>query len=204
MIDYQVFMKHAEKVTKNAAVVNTVRTVLFGIKHMENGDAIVTDSHRLYVAKNVHDRTDGAIITPGGKIIDDKYPDVQRLIPDPSYAKQTLELEVKELLRAADMFASVGAIAELEADTKKPPGLEFKEDLICYSSYQVKINYSINPISFNERICANAIYVLDAMKLFKAAEFETVTFNYFGAMRPFTLTNADESLLVLILPIRKY
>lgn len=201
-ITYELFMKHAEKVCKNP--ISTVRPILSGVKHAENGDLFCTDSHRLYVAKNAHDRTDGAVFTPAGKPVDGSYPDVSRLIPDRAYAKQSLEIEVSELLRAADMIVAVGSVAEQEAKTEKPPALEFREKVICYHNFAVHISYSFAPVQFEEHICANAIYLLDVMKLLKAAGCQTVTLNFFGKMRPFTLTNEDESLLALILPIRKY
>ncbi|MDR7237159.1 DNA polymerase III sliding clamp (beta) subunit (PCNA family) [Neobacillus drentensis] len=181
-----------------------MRPILSGVKHAENGDLLCTDSHRLYVAKGVHDRTDGAVLTPAGKNVDGNFPDVSRLIPDSSYAKQSLEIEVSELFRAADMIASIGSITEKEVKSDKPPALEFKEDIIRYNNFQCQINYSFYPLRFEEYICANAIYLLEAMKLLKAAGCQIVTLNFYGKMRPFTLTNEDESLLVLILPIRKY
>jgi DNA polymerase III sliding clamp (beta) subunit (PCNA family) len=200
MIDYKVFMKHAEKVTKNAS---ETRPVLKGVMHLENGTAVVTDSHRLYVAKSIHDRQEGAVITPAGKKVDGNYPDVFRIVPDSSYAKYSLQIEIKELLRAADMIASIGDLARVESKSDKPPALDFKEDTVRYVSPFVNISYTL-PVQFQEPICANAIYVLEAMKLLKAAGCQEVTFNYFGAMRPFTFTNEDEDLLILILPIRKY
>ncbi|MDF2651737.1 MAG: polymerase subunit beta [Paenibacillus sp.] len=200
-ISYEMFMKHAEKVCKNKASV--ARPILSGVKHQENGDLFCTDSHRLYVAKGIHTRTVGAVLTPKGAKVDGNYPDVSRLIPDPLNAKQTINLEVKELLQVADMISSIGGIAEAEASTNKSPSMDFIGDAIGYTNFAVKINYSFYPLRFEEALSANAVYVLDAMKLLKAAGCQTVTLNFFGRMRPFTLVNEDESLLALILPIRK-
>jgi hypothetical protein len=194
MISYEVFMKHAEKVTKNAP---EVRTILSGVKHLENGNAVVTDSHRLYVAKGIHSRTDGAVLTPKGKPVDGNYPDVSRLIPDPLYAKQKVEMSVAELYNAADAIYSVGSFIE------ETPRLDFVEDSIRYDSPLVNYKRQV-PVFFNESMYLNARYVLDAVKLLKAAGCQTITLNFYGSMRPFTLTNEDESLLALILPIRKY
>ncbi|MFJ5716579.1 hypothetical protein [Neobacillus sp. NPDC093127] len=207
MLTYETFMKHAEKVCKSPSA--GVRPMLSGVKHKENGDLICTDSHRLYVAKELHSRDDGAVITPRGKIVDGNYPDVSRLIPDPLYAKQSLEIELNELFRAADMIAAVGGIAQksMVEGTKaeyKPPALDFIEDAIGYTNFAVKISYSFYPLRFEEPICSNAVYVPDAVKLLKAAGCETITIRFYGSMRPFTLTNEDENLLVLILPIRKH
>jgi hypothetical protein len=207
MITYETFMKHADKVCKSPTA--GVRPTLSGVKHMENGDLVCTDSHRLYVAKGIHHREDGAVLTPKGKIVDGNYPDVSRLIPDPSYAKQTLEIELNELYLAADMIAAVGGVAQksMVEGTKvplKPPAMEFKEYLVRYHNFAVHISYSLHPVQFEEPISANAFYVLDALKLLKAAGCKTVTINFYGKMRPFTFTNEDDSLVALILPIRTY
>lgn len=200
-ITYEMFMKHAEKVTNNAP---EVRPILSGVKHLENGDLAVTDSHRLYVAKNIHSREDGAVLTPKGKTVDGNYPDVSRLIPDSAYAKQSIQFDVQELLLVADMIASIGALAEKEAMSDKAPGMDFKDGVISYYNYQCKIKYSVTPVQFEVPILANAFYLLDAMKLFKAIGCQTVTMNFFGSSRPFTFSNEGEDLLILILPIRKY
>jgi DNA polymerase III sliding clamp (beta) subunit (PCNA family) len=194
---------------KFAKMLLEVRHILSGVKHLQNGDAICTDSHRLYLAKGVHDRTDGAVLTQAGKSVDGNYPDVSRIIPDYTNAKQTLNLEVNELLKVADIIANVGSIAEkaIVEGTKKEskhPTLEFKEDVIRYVNFQCNINYSFYPIRFEELICADAVYVLDAMKLFKAVGCQTVTLHFHGSMRPFTFTNENEDLTALILPVRKY
>lgn len=95
MLTYEIFMKHGKKVTDNAAIINPARPVLQGVCHISNGTAAVTDSHRLYVARGIHNRTHGAIITPAGKTLKDIYLDVSRLIPDNTYAKQSLKLMFK-------------------------------------------------------------------------------------------------------------
>ena len=212
MLDYKIFMKHAEKVTKNAP---ESRPVLKGVKHLDNGTAVVTDSQRLYVARGIHAGLDGVVMTPNGKVMKGSYPDVTKLIPDPSYAKYSLVINTDELLKGVDIIASVGAIAEKakveglkDGEGKplepKPPALILEDDGIRYENVQVRIKYSTAPLHFEEPICANVFYVLDAMKLFKATGDHILTFRYYGAMRPFSLTNPDDSLLVLILPIRKY
>lgn len=207
MLTYETFMKHAAKVC-NSPIAN-VRPMLSGVKHIENGDLVCTDSHRLYVAKRLHNRTDGAVITPKGKIVDGIYPAVDRLIPVSAYAKQTLKIELNELLKATDIIASIGSIAQKQIikgtkEELKPPALEFKGDLMEYVNYQCGIKYSFYPIRFEAHICANAIYVLDAVKLLKAAGCQTITLNFYDRIRPFTLENEDKSLLILILPIIKH
>lgn len=193
-ITYEVFMKHAEKVTKNTSV---ERTILSGVKHLENGNLIVTDSHRLYLAKGIHSRTDGAVITPKGKMVDGDYPDVSRIIPDISYAKQEVQLSVSELYESADAIYSVGSFIE------ETPRFELIENFIRYDSVLVKYKRQVS-VTFDELMIVNAKYVLEAVKLFKSTGSQMVTIRFYGKLRPITLTNEDESLLALILPIRKY
>ncbi len=197
MLDYQIFMKHAEKVCKSPHLDSVERhQILKGVKHFENGDAAATDSHRLYLARGIHDREDGAVISPDGKKLTGNYPEVKRLIPS-NDALQEVELSVADLLEASSAIYGVGSVIE------EIPRMDFIEDSIRYDSVHVKYHRTL-PVRFEERMFVNARYVLDAVRLFKAAKCKTVTVKFYGRMRPFTLANEDESLIVLILPIRKY
>ncbi|MFY2158215.1 hypothetical protein ACOSZF_21695 [Cytobacillus firmus] len=197
MLNYEIFMKHAEKVCSSPHLDAVDRhQILKGVKHFENGDAIATDSHRLYLARGVHNREDEAVISPAGKVLSGNYPDVKRIIPtnDPS---QEIGLSVADLLEASNAIYGVGSVIE------ETPRMDFVEDSIRYDSVHVKYQRTL-PDRFEERMCVNAKYVLDAVRLFKAASCQNVSVKFYGRMRPFTLANEDESLIVLILPIRKY
>lgn len=195
-ISYEVFMKHADKVCKNVNDSVERHQILKGVKHFENGDAVVTDSHRLYLAKGVHDRQDESVLTYSGVKLIGSYPDIYRLIPmnDPV---QSVQLAVEDLFEAADSIFSVGSLIEEKAT------LQFLDDTVRYDSTHVNYKRSF-PVQFEVSCFVNAKYLLDVIKLFKATECSTVNVNFYGLMRPIKLTNEDESLIALILPIRKY
>jgi DNA polymerase III sliding clamp (beta) subunit (PCNA family) len=198
MIDYKTFMAHAAKVCGSAHLKLTDKhKMLRGVKHFESGNAVATDAHRLYFAQAIHDRNDSAVITPKGKVLEGDYPDVSRLIPDSGNAKQELEIDVGEMLKGADIIASLGKIIE------PVPSIKLQENELYFYSVEMKIRYFLD-VKFEESLWLNAQYLLDAMKLFKAAKCQKAIFRYYGRVRPITLTNDEESLLALILPIRKY
>lgn len=194
MITYEVFMRHAEKVTKNVEIEAPKREVLKGVYHHPDGSLFVTDSHRLYKADNLHDRQEGALLSPKGKEVKGNFPDVTWLIPvnDPSWS---LDIDVSEFIEATDTLYSVGKTVE------KNVVVDFKEDKLSFTSIEVKSSYSLS-VSFKESVSFRALYWLEATKLFKAAKCRTVTFNFYGQMRPITLV--AENLTVLILPVRRH
>jgi hypothetical protein len=192
-ITYDEFKKHASKVIKSIGALDR-HQVLKGIKHFEDGSAVVTDAFRLYLAKNVHDRKDEVLLSPTGRKVKEDYPNVTRLIPSDS-PKQELFLDVAELLHAAETVHDVG---RLEG---KYPAMLFKEDRVSYASLEVKYHYTFETL-FDYPILLNAGYVVDALKLLKAAGCTEVKLGFNGSMRPVTLEGSN--VLALIVPIRKY
>ncbi|WP_147536075.1 hypothetical protein [Bacillus marasmi] len=198
LLDYKTFMKHAEKVCKSAHVVTNAERykMLTGIKHLENGDAVVTDAHRLYLARNIHNRTDGAVLTPTGKKLEGDYPDISRIIPDYRLAKQVVEINLKDILHAAASIYDVGSIVE------EKPRLDFTECTVRYDSPLVKYQYEFD-VQFEVSLYLDALYLLQALLLFKTTGCQTVTIHFHGSFRPVVFENEDKSLLALILPVRK-
>lgn len=193
MIDYKTFIKHAEKVTKTAP---ETRPVLKGVFHKEDGSAIVTDSHRLYIAKDVHSRGKGTVLSPGGEVIEGKYPDVTRIIP--SDFRQTIEADVRELSKAIDCIYSPAKLLDENVIIK------FEDNTIqshMPTYYKAKIQV---PFAFEEPVSFNAKYLLDALKLFRAVGIEKARIGFNGRMRPLAIENGDSSLVAIIMPVRTY
>lgn len=193
MIDYETFIKHAEKVTKTAP---ETRPVLKGVFHKEDGSAIVTDAHRLYVAKDVHSRGKDTVLSPDGEVIEGKYPDVSRIIP--SDYRQTLEVDVRELIKTIDCVYSPAKLLD-EKVIIKFEGNTIQSHMPTY--YKAKIQV---PFTFEEPVSFNAKYLLDALKLFKSVGIEKARIGFNGRMRPLAIENNDNSLLAIILPVRTY
>lgn len=196
-LTYEIFMKHADKVCKHAGEITT-RKVLQGVMHYSDGSAAVTDSHRLYMVKSIHNLEEDTINTPAGEKIEDRYPEVRRLIPQQD-GELAVKVSVPDMLQAADIIASVGSQVE------KLPLMKLKDETASFDHYEMVINYSFPGFSFGKApVWINAKYVLDAMNLFKAAGCEMVKLHFYGRTRPLVMFNEDETLLALILPVRKY
>lgn len=190
---YKAFMKHAEKLIKNEAI--ATRPALQAVKHFENGDLVVTDSHRLYYAKDIHDKGE-ALLTPSGKEVKGNYPDVQRLFPTDPQFSQTYDVD--ELSKGVDTILTA---AKVVGD--KVPLMQYAENVLSFDSEEVKARYELDH-SLDMKLWSNAQYWMDALRLFKAFKYTELTLNIHGSMRPFTLVSPDEKLTALILPIRRY
>src|SRR5690625_4135626 len=105
--EYKTFMRHAKRVTNSNAAES--RQVLKGVKHFEDGSLAVTDSHRLYLIKDIHDKGD-TIITPDGKKIEGNYPEIQRLIPDRGTGNITMTINVNEMLKGTEIILTAHSV----------------------------------------------------------------------------------------------
>lgn len=196
-MDYKTFMRHAEKVTKTANERKPGKYEIHGVYHHPDGSLVVTDAIRLYKVFGIdHGKDYGSIITPKGKKIDAAYPNVDRLIPT-QVPLQELTIEVGELLQATDILYSAGSLATSQVI------VDFKDDEVRFTSIEMK-GFYILPVKFEEPISLNALYLLEALKLFKAAKCEYLRIKYFGRLRPLVLTDESEDLTALVLPVRKY
>lgn len=192
MSKYRTFMKHAEKVTKNHTT--KTRPMLQGVKHYEDGSLAVTDSHRLYYAQAMHEKGD-CLLSPSGKVIDEKYPDIFRLIPEVD-AEVELQFTVAELLKAADIMLTASKISH-------DPGMEFSKDILSINGPEIQASYQL-PHATDVEFSSNPRYWLDALNLFKALKYKDLILRVYDQHRPFTFTSKDEKLLALILPMRRY
>lgn len=203
-IPYVTFIKHAQKVTKSAPA---SRPVLKGVYHASDGSLAVTDSRRLYFAKNAHRNSISQTIDPkSGVVINDNYPDVTKLLPEPSDAKYVVQLDVKELfdackvLMAVNKFEKDGKYPTTTAEINDTDNLIFTAtNNICTAKYT-----ALNVINgTGDKMTFNTQYFADAVALFKDVGVDVLTMRYYGSVLPFTLTaGKDDELLALLLPIR--
>lgn len=205
MIPYVTFLKHAQKVTKTASA---SRPILKGVYHAPDGSLAVTDSHRLYFAKNAHSNAEPQTIDPKtGAVIDGNYPEVSRLIPESSSAKYTVRLDVKQ---AIDAFKALLAVNKLDTDAMYPmTTVGITDDgTVAFVAENHVLSARYEPAAAadgeGEEMTFNTRYFADALALFKDVGATEVTMRYYGSLRPFTLTaGEDDELLALLLPIRK-
>lgn len=192
---YKRFMTHAKRVVRDLPV---ERPVLKGVFHRMDGDLIVTDAHRLYLLKDVHEGVESVIDPFTNKKIEGKYPNVARLMPSNDCDFQET-IDVREFLLATDLLHLAGGM------DKNPSPMSFEGNLLKSVTEDVTAKYEL-PTELPEGIkfTSNAGYWLDALKMFRAFKYPEIEFNYYGALRPFTLISPDEKLTALILPIRSH
>lgn len=205
---YKKFMKHAKKV---AVDLSGQRPILTGVNHFTNGDLAATNSHVLYYGEGIHDKTlnEDTVYTPSGALIEGKYPNILRLMPvDPQY-KATFQ--VAELLEGVDLVHLPGKIYKdesimdfsgnvLSSEVKKLYGVG-----VIVQGSEVTVNYKLQVgIPEEYSFTSNALYWLNALKMFKDFGYKEIKFNFHGRMRPFTLVSPDKKIIALILPIRRY
>src|SRR5690625_232569 len=97
--EYKTFMTHAKRITRNSAKLYSDREVLQGVFHRENGSLVVTDSHRLYLIKDVYEGEEKLINPNNNMKINGNYPEINRLLPQ-NNPEFSCTLNVDEYLKA--------------------------------------------------------------------------------------------------------
>jgi DNA polymerase III sliding clamp (beta) subunit (PCNA family) len=201
-IPYVTFIKHAEKITKSASA---SRPILKGVHHAKGGTLMVTDSRRLYQAKNAHSNQLDEVVDPKtGRSIDGNYPDVSRLIPGKNDAKFTVRIAVKESVDAfAALLKSNYVAGKYKAVTKAHVNDNGEIAFTVENQYMTS-SYTVGSIDGEPgELAFDTSFMVDALNLFKAVGATELEFRYYGKLRPFTLTSGlDDELLALLLPIR--
>ena len=133
-----------------------------------------------------------------GRLIDDIYPDVSRLIP-PAYS-YTLEINRRELLDAVDRTSFI------KSEGKNVVKMTIDSDHIDISSSSQEIGSShetIDVISFKGdtlTISCSGKYLYDALR---TIDSDIVILSFSGELKPIVINGKDdESLIQLISPIR--
>ncbi|MCM3740123.1 DNA polymerase III subunit beta [Oceanobacillus luteolus] len=136
------------------------------------------------------------------RLLDGNYPETSRLIPEEK--KTSITVNTKELLNTIDR-ASLLAREErnnvvklttegnsvVEITSNSPEVGNVHEEIVVESVEGEDLK-----ISFSSK------YMMDALK---SIEYDEITIDFTGAMRPFVLVpKEDDSILQLILPVRTY
>lgn len=136
------------------------------------------------------------------RLLDGNYPETERLIPQDSKTK--IRVNTKKLLHTIDRASllaredrnnvvrlSTTGNAVVEIFSNSPEIGNVHEEIVVESVEGEELN-----ISFSSR------YMIEALR---AIEYEEITIDFTGAMRPFILVpTEDDSILQLILPVRTY
>jgi DNA polymerase-3 subunit beta len=136
------------------------------------------------------------------RLLDGNYPETSRLIPEQSKTK--IQVKTKELLNTIDR-ASLLAKEERNNVVKLATQGNNQIEITSNSPEigNVEEEMSIQSIDGEDlKISFRSKYMIDALK---AIEYDEVTIDFTGAMRPFIIRPLDDtSILQLILPVRTY
>jgi len=194
---YKKFMRHAKKITKD---LSGSRPFLEGVLHKANGNLYATNSHVLYLGKGFNDNppVEDVVITPTGRELEEKFPDVSRLLPDNTPGFRNT-IKVHEYLQAMDIVNTAGRVSKEVTD------IRFEGNTLSFKSEEIEVKYTLDEgIPADEAFTSNAAYWVNALQMFKNFGYKEVAFNYYGRLRPFTLVSPDWQLVVLITPMRSY
>lgn len=195
---YKPFIRHAARVIDSITRERGDR--LKSIKHFADGSAVVTDSFRLYLAKDIHEKGKDVLTTKTGSLLSkeklDKYPSIDRLIPDPYNTIKSIHFSTAELLQASELLLIASKIGNERS-------VFFDGNTLKLKSNDVQASYEFDQ-EIGIEIAFSVQFLVDAIKLFRSFRVDEVTFNYHGKLRPFTLIDSDEKLITLITPMRRF
>lgn len=192
-------MRHAKRIAKDLSA-DKDRPVLKGVLHFPNGDLAATNSHVLYLGRGIHDKElqENTVITPEGKTLDLKYPEVGRLLPTDE-ANFIETIDVDEFIKAVDLIHVAGRVS------RQGTVMKIEGDTLTSKVDNIKASYTVSvEIPKEIKFSSNAEYWLNALRMLKNLGYKEATFNFNGAFRPFTLVSPDDKITALILPVRSY
>lgn len=214
-ISYVNFMKHAKKVTKTAGV---HRQALTGVYHDEKGGVVVTDSHRMYYASNVHKIEGDAIITPDGAYVYANYPikDIKQFTPDMRTSNLKLCVNIDDINRYIKLFKPLAAVAEMEhnGDKRKKgniPIIVFNSaehvgiDVIPKDTpYDMRLHLENGVVNVENdlRLALNAKNFIEALEFLKDSGKESFTFYEVSNLNPCVIKSKDDEVVAVISPVR--
>lgn len=195
---YKTFMSHAKKLT-NSPIAKHEREILQGVKHLENGDLAVTDSHRIYYARDLHSKGE-CVLTPTGSKVEGVYPEIHRLFP--TNLKDEIKLDLLEMQKAVGIVATVARVSTNQ-DVDGSPSMKWEGNTLSSTSTDVSVEMGI-PYQAPEPFSANPLYWLDALQFLRAMKYREGIFRFYGALIPFTISSPDGKFMALILPLRSH
>lgn len=208
-INYKKFTKHAEKVAKAAS---SIRPILKGIHHDAEGNLSVTDSYRLYHAKNVNAPKDAVLCATSGEELEGKYPDITRIIPKESDARHDIRIgDVKPFIKMIKAMQQAGMMS---GDKKAEVLFEIVGDKFalymdeaCGVTFEWELRGMIAEHSSGDDlgIRFSAQYFIEAIEMMDDMGANSVVMRMYGNTQPFTIVpETSDDVLALIMPVRKY
>lgn len=209
-----------ERAFKEAASTTNARPILQNLHLNKDGSAVVTDTHVMLRVQKYHNLGVEANInllqfTPeleeGDPLIGSAYPDTDRLIPA-GPGDVTFELPTPELRKALPIIKSMFYPAA-GPDNSQVVRMQFRKDDRSEDYLQIGSDTSqVTMITHNalgvdqlEPTGINPRYLYNAFRLFVdyfGRASGLVRVDWYGALRPITLSVDDGSISYLITPLR--
>lgn len=197
---YKRFMRHAKNLTDSEVAKASTKQIIRGVKHYEDGSLAVTDSHRLYFVKDMHDKGD-CVITPSGQKLEGNYPEIKRLFPE-SWT-DSLVLDTRKWLQAVELKVTAAKLAmkDNKEEVNKNFPVIWEEDMLSYLDLNIKAKTQIEDVAPG-KIALNVFYLHHALQLFDIFKYGEFEVRYNGSYFPLVLLSRDEKVQVVLLPIR--
>lgn len=129
-------------------------------------------------------------------LIDAKYPDTSRLIPNATYS---LTLDREDLLETIERISMIST-------NERVVKVVFEKGLVTISSTNSELGSASESIecscNFDMTLGCNGVYLAEALKRFASKE---IKINLVEARRPFTITSSapeENNVIMLLLPVR--
>lgn len=183
------------------------RPILTYTKHMEDGDIVATDSHRLIRIRGIHSFKEEYLVNPKNfTFAKGNYPDVENLIDRENHT-EAIVLSKEHIKLWLQLFKSMNQTLRIMKDHQGIARMQFKENhveielsvhkIIIQLPHEVYQKPEMNAISFRVE------YMRDALEAHFKLNSEQLTFYFQGSMRPFIMDD-DEAVMTVVLPVRTY
>lgn len=197
-INYMAFMKHAKSITKT---VPANRAALQGVWH-DDDYLVVCNTHYLFKACTDNAPKNVLINPKTGEEITDapSYPNMQNIIPKPS--QHYIDISKPEkLLNQLKAMLQVGIASDIKkADVK-----------VFINSIHIRLDNDALDVEFaiphyglvNANLYLGLEYLIASMYMFVDMGTRIVYLHVYEEDKPVLLTNADNTLQAVIMPIRR-
>lgn len=190
----EVIKKHAKDFTLN----NSERKVLQGIFYKEDGSVVMTNSHILLYAKNVHNLKEPVVKHyKTGKVIKEKYPNIDSFLK--TYPSSGFTLNMKNVapsLGALKVSNHLNEVGVLKDD------LTFKVVDVIGQNFTLTIdgisNGEFNPIHLK------VMNLYKCLSIFKDLKINSVQVRIRGSLSSVSFTDEAERILVIISPVWRH
>lgn len=198
----------ALEISKKFIQNNDTRPILNYTQHLDNGDLIATDSHRLLHVKSIHGFKEEYLVSPKTFMFaKGKYPDINNVLSIDNHHK-SIVLNKEQIKLWLQTLKSITQIMRVMKDRSKLVRFNFQEKSLNIEIPTQKIVMQLPTIEYKkledlEVISLNPVYLRDALEAHFKLNSEELTIYFRGQVRHFALDDGKR-VKTIILPVRTY